>query len=368
MIKIEHEHHTEMIFNHVKEYYGNSKYVEYRKLWNERPVKREPGDFPVNLDVSVTNACNLECTMCKRTNVLNNKNLREKNELIDSEIRYLDVDVFKKVIDEGVENGLKAVHLTGHDGEPTLHDRFPEMIEYSRKKGIIDVFANTNATLLHKDDRIDRILKAQPHRIMFSVDSPYKETYEKIRINAKYDVVLNNIKNFIKRKKELGSLFPIVKVQMVVMEQNKGEIDEFKRLFRDKLGVDILGFTEFVNFHGIIEDKRKKISPATSGVLDSRYVCVPLYRRFILDHSNLVYACLASRYHLLGDAGISSVKEMWNGPYLQELRENHLEVGSGKTQGCETCGMQWTSKGIIIPDVRADIVKKDYMPIKNVQS
>ena len=57
-------------------------------------------------------------------------------------------------------------------------------------------------------------------RIVFSVDSMVKETFEAIvRAGAKYDQVVGNIRDFVQMKRDKKYMFPVVKVQMVVMNK-----------------------------------------------------------------------------------------------------------------------------------------------------
>ena len=66
--EIQHEHQTEIVYsNKHKSYYESKEYVDYRKEWDTRLGNRQHKDFPVNLDVSVTNHCNIKCVMCTRT-------------------------------------------------------------------------------------------------------------------------------------------------------------------------------------------------------------------------------------------------------------------------------------------------------------
>lgn len=358
--EIRHEHQRELIYCDEHQFYQSPEYTEYRRLWNERPRKRDYGGWPVNLDVSVTNACNLSCQMCKRTLAIEDGEAWRSGKFIDPNLMFLDFELYKKVIDEGAHNGLRAVHLTGHDGEPTMHKQLPEMIAYARAKGIVDVFTHSNATLLHQQDRIERILSAGPHRIIFSVDSPVKETYEKIRVGGEFDVVVKNIGDFIRRKKERGLVFPIVKVQMVVMQQNAGEVELFKRLFRDQMGADICGFSEFIDYNKLIGGKKEGVDHATAGAMANHYICDYPYRRLRLDQSGYVYSCLVGQYHRLGHAAETSIKEMWHGHIQERLRENHLRVGAGKTPGCTDCGRQWTAENIVAPLEKRDTVEVGY--------
>ncbi len=347
--EVRHEHQRELIYCDEHPFYQTEAYKEYRGLWNERPKQRDYGQWPVNLDVSVTNACNLSCQMCRRTLAIEDGEAWRSGKFIDPNLKFLDYELYKKVIDEGAENGLQAVHLTGHDGEPTMHKQLPEMIAYARSRNITDVFTHSNATLLHQNDRIERILDAQPHRIIFSVDSPVKETYERIRVGGIFETVVDNIRAFIRRKKARGLTFPIVKVQMVVMPQNIGEMNPFKKLFREELEADICGFSEFIDAHDLIGSKKAGVGPVAAGGKAPHYVCDYPYRRIRLDQSGFVFTCLTGQFHRLGLAGKMTIKEMWTGAVQQQLRENHLRVGAGMTPGCMDCGRLWVAEVPVEP-------------------
>ena len=58
-------------------------------------------------------------------------------------------ELFKKVVDEANEIGVGAVTLASR-GEPTLHKKFSEMLEYlNKKKNIFEIKVNTNGTFLN---------------------------------------------------------------------------------------------------------------------------------------------------------------------------------------------------------------------------
>ena len=46
---------------------------------------------------------------------------------------HLDLKLFKKIIDEAESNGTKAITLASR-GEPTLHPKLNEMLEYCTNK------------------------------------------------------------------------------------------------------------------------------------------------------------------------------------------------------------------------------------------
>ena len=48
----------------------------------------------------------------------------------------MDFQLYKKVIDEAVENGTKAITF-GSRGEPTIHPEITEFIDYAKNKFLL---------------------------------------------------------------------------------------------------------------------------------------------------------------------------------------------------------------------------------------
>ena len=78
-------------------------------------------------------------------------------------------------IDDAHKIGIKAITLTGR-GEPTLHPKIGEMLDYCSGK-FFELKMNTNATKLN-EKLIHQILKSDITDLVFSVDSYQKSKYE----------------------------------------------------------------------------------------------------------------------------------------------------------------------------------------------
>ena len=115
----------------------NLKYRLYRLRWNWAPKLRYVTRYPTHIDFETTNKCNLRCVMCAR-------------EFMEANKGEIDFDLFKKVIDEAAGNGLKSIKLNWR-GEPLIHPKVPEMVEYAKNKGVIEVMFNSNGILLTKE-------------------------------------------------------------------------------------------------------------------------------------------------------------------------------------------------------------------------
>ena len=165
---------------------------------------------PVIYNIETTNACNMTCKMCPRT-----IQMKEGVGYLPENDAEFPMDLYKKIIDEGAENGLCSIKFQ-YLGEPLADSHIVERIKYAKDKGILDTMFNTNATYL-TEEMSHKLLEAGVDDIFFSVDSIIPEKYNKIRIGADYHDVVENIKNFMKIKKEGNYKHVQTRVSMVVL-------------------------------------------------------------------------------------------------------------------------------------------------------
>ncbi len=326
MKKIDHDHHQETVLKEEADIFSNPDYQKYRRSWTEYPENFYVSNFPMNLDVHVTNRCTLRCKMCRRTL------LAEKGEL--GKTGFMDMSIYKAIIDEAANEGCYAVHLSGN-GEPLLHNGIVEMIDYAHKMNILDVFMHTNATLLNREMSLE-LLDSGLTRLIISFDSPVPETYESIRVGAKFDVVLDNIKTFAALKQEKNLTYPLLRIQMVDMKENSDERDQFDNLFSEI--ADSIGHTSYINYLGLDKEDR------SIEVKDYRkdFICPQLWQRLSIEWDSKVYACLViNEDFYLGDAGKTKIKEMWHSSLMNELRDKHRSSQFSSISGCEQCGRQY---------------------------
>ncbi len=184
-------------------------YFEYRRKWEEYPKQRIVKAFPVHLDIEATSHCNLKCVMCPRTEMIEEGTFWK--------VQHFDMDLYRRLVEEGREKGLCSIKFN-YLGEPLLNPRLVEMILFAKENGVVDVMFNTNAAAL--TERTAReLIDSGLDKLFFSFDSPYREHYNKIRVNADYDKVLQNIKNFMRFRAEMIPK-PFTRVSMVRMKEN----------------------------------------------------------------------------------------------------------------------------------------------------
>lgn len=300
-----------------------------RMAWNYWVRKIKPDYLPIRLWVEPTSVCNIRCVMCPQS----------------FERRfakgYMEFSLFKKIIDEAREF-VYDVNLH-HTGEPTLHPKLPEMIRYARESGIYTRL-HTNATILN-EERAYALLTSGLDLISFSFDGYEKEEYEKIRVRSDFDKTLNNILNFLRLKKKLNQTTPdgVSKpytIFEVINFSGEPRNSERQRKFRaqfEELPLDQLIIKEPHNWAGSYEVK---------GHTPSYYAnyyspCTFPWYALVIFWNGKVAPCPQDFYCDLdmGDVNKSTIKEIWNGPRLVELRRRMKEGQCHDLSPCSSCDM-----------------------------
>lgn len=291
-------------------------YFEYRKAWVERPVRNEPGDFPLHVDIESTNRCNLRCSMCQ----IDFRSMKQGD---------MEMSLYKRIIKECGENRLPSIKLN-YRGEPMLNRSLPEMVRLAKDAGIIEVQFNTNGVLLNERLAND-LIDAGLDRIKFSVDGATPEVYENIR-GTKYQRVVDNINNLIRLRDGKGKIRPITHVQMVYMQDNKEEVVKYVKFWEDK--VNRIGFSRYRSTERILEDTRRVESAPTVTV-----PCPQLWQRLLVTYDGQILMCCGDHKALnpLGHISKNSLKEIWHSDLLAKYRRLHLEDRSGEIAACSIC-------------------------------
>jgi radical SAM protein with 4Fe4S-binding SPASM domain len=297
-------------------------YKSYRKEWYNNPKNNILNDFPIHLDIEATSACNFLCTMCPRTEMIENKTFWK--------VENFDMKTYEKIVSDGVPLGLRSIKFQ-YLGEPLVNKNLVKMIKFAKKAGVVDVMFNTNASLLD-EKKAEEIILSGVDKVFFSFDSPYREQFNKIRIKGDYDLVLKNIKNFMKIKKELKSDTPITRVQMVLMKDNEKEWEDFQKLFSNV--VDTIAYIDYLD-HGT-QNQHKEKGVVKIGERKGKFCCPQLWQRMFVHPDGLVTPCCldSSRELVMGNIKDNSITEIWKNKLYKNMREKHL---AGKIDDIPTC-------------------------------
>ncbi len=276
-----------------------NKYEEYRYNWvNSLNVKNKPK--PLSVDIEIAAICDLACPHCSR-------------EFLVTPDKVINFDLYKSIIDQAVKLDVPSVKLIWR-GEPLLHPKVKELIQYAKESGIIEVIINTNGTNLNSK-KANELIDSGLDQLIYSFDGGTKETYEKMRPGRfkknNFEDVYNNIKNFYEIRKKRNSKFPITKIQMIMTKDTRDEVESFYSLFSDI--VDDVTITQYNERGGNINDldketkdkiinylKKNNLSIKTPYMVDvdnnifvslKRKPCEQIYQRLMVTYSGRVGMC-----------------------------------------------------------------------------
>ena len=316
------------------------KILRLAKMWIGYVRKQvELKYYPFKLWVEPTSACNLRCIMCPQSMERPKKH------------GYMEMELFKKIIDEAKE----FVHDINvhHTGESLLHPKLMEMIKYSESNGIVTKL-HTNATLLDKT-LANKIFESGLSLLSFSFDGFDAKTYESIRRGAQFENTLSNILNFLRMKKERNSRKPYTIFEVIhlgnKLEKKSDNYNKFIAQFNG-LPIEEIRVKEPHNWAGKYQLNVKK----------DRYAeCTFPYYALVVNWNGLVTPCPQDYFCdiELGDMKIQSLKEIWNGSALKELRRRMINKDIEQLVPCNTCDMIRRKKVLGIPSGHvADFVKE----------
>ncbi|HYC43452.1 MAG TPA: radical SAM protein [Noviherbaspirillum sp.] len=177
--------------------------------------------LPEYVQIEPVGQCNLRCRMCP---------IQFRGEGGPGQPRaYMDMDVFRRLVDQFPT--MTELQLQGL-GEPLLHLHFFDMVRYAAQRGI-RVSTNTNLTVL-TEERAEECVRSGLHTMHISLDGATAETYQAIRVRARFERVLRNLRRLVQAKIRLESALPHLRLVAVAMRENLEELPELVRLAHDE--------------------------------------------------------------------------------------------------------------------------------------
>lgn len=182
----------------------------------------------MNVNLELTDHCNLRCRMCSQS-------LRDEAHGVPE--RFMDFATWREAL-RGLA-GLPDVHLCPHWlGEPTLHPRFDQFVEYAFAQNagnrLFRSFkVHTNAVIL-PPARAARLVRlaASPgmapdtfQAIHFSIDAWSREAYALVKGRDQREVVYRNVRRFLELRGDRPR--PVAHLALVVQPGNHHEVQAF---------------------------------------------------------------------------------------------------------------------------------------------
>ena len=184
-------------------------------------------DFPTYVMFDIINICNARCIHCPQSMVANNG--KQPEFLVEK--GQLSFDAFCRAIDECAEHEIDFIRITA-DGEPLVHRRLFDMIEYATAKGVGPIGLTTNGSLLTRDRSL-RLIDSGVSLVDFSLDAATKETFEKVRAGLRFEKTQHNVHEFLDLCEKQNAPIKVI-VSFVKQAENEHEVDAFREYWGAK--------------------------------------------------------------------------------------------------------------------------------------
>lgn len=311
-----------------------------RYKWYHYPKKNIVAPFPLHVDIEASSKCNMNCPMCFR-------------DRLDIEETVMDFDLYCKIIDECAKHRLYSIKLSWR-GDPLLNPDIAMMVEYAKKKKIPEVAFLTNGLALTKE-MSQSLVAAKLDWITISFDGVGK-TYEAIRKPAKFGEAIERIK-FLKElrdwefKKTWPNPFvykrPQIKVQ-TIWSAIKDNPKIYKTIWKNI--ADKILFIPDKDFYSEI-------------IHDPKFVCQYPWQRITITASGLVTTCIGdtNEQNILGDVNKQTIKEIWHGEKMQDVRKRHSEHNRLSLSCCKEC-----PEGRIYTLKKGEKISKDFGNLRGI--
>jgi radical SAM protein with 4Fe4S-binding SPASM domain len=283
-------------------------------------VRPEAQEFPMMCVLSFTYVCNALCPNCPYTN---------------SEIRgdykdrpFMNEDTFKIIADQCGEYN-SYIRISG-GGEPMLHPKAVELIEYAKKMGA-KVGLITNGSRF-TEENIRRILEAGVDMIEFSVDAADPDTYSMVRRGLDWKFLLENVERMVKMRNKLCSPSRIIASGVNQKDVDINKVAEFWEPM-----VDNFQKRKYLTWGITDPSESADLTPYLPPV--ERIPCPFIFERLNIDSRGKVMVCgfdIAAVTDM-GNVHEKTIKEIWHGKGFEYYRKMHLEKRGNEIELCKNC-------------------------------
>ncbi len=281
-------------------------------------IMRIQEEFPA-VAVEAIDACNAECIMCK----MHSRPRR---------FGLMEWDLYAKIVDEISQYSQSSLLLNNY-GEPLLDPMLLRRIRYAKEKGIKQVHFFSNGILL--DEEKSRLLiESGLDGIYISINALHSDTYNGVmKRGICVEQIEKNIKRLIQLREDYKTDEPLINVNFIEMENNSKETRHFIRHWQN--------LVDFVNVSPV--KNRVKGACEYPLVYKKRRSCCHLDMPVILATGEVTICCEdVYGQEIVGDARTQSIRDIWLGKRMQEIRAMHSKGEWDKIPVCQSCDV-WKS-------------------------
>lgn len=291
------------------------------------------GKTPFMINFELWNECNEACLFCRSNDGTIFNYDDEKTPIPKGK---LDIDVYKKIIDQTYDNLVLSVPYI--NGEPLLSKDVYTAIEYAHKKKVGTLIASNGIILNEKN--INKLIDSGLDFLKVHISGMTNEVHQIEHRKGDVYKILNNIKNLVKVCKQRNYKM-LIMLDWIDYKHNKHQFNEAKKFAMD---LDIIFNVRAGNPKGLEEKEDKQYNP---NKLPLGERCIWLWTVLTVDWNGALYPCcdhvvfgLAEAYKIIKSKDQLeefTIANLWNGEKVKTMRRIHIKKGREPIPICAQC-------------------------------
>ncbi len=283
-------------------------------------IREEAVEFPMMIVLSFSYVCNALCPNCPYTNSEIRSDYKDA--------KYMSEDTFKKIADEAGKYGA-WLRISG-GGEPLMHPRFMELMEYAKEKGCKLGIINNGS--LMTIDKAKRLFEIGADMLEFSVDASNKSDYDVVRAGLSFEKLINNVRAAFGLRNEMKAPTKIIASAINQKGIDVDEVEKFWLPYVDQFQKRKY-LTWGINNPENSADDTPYLSP------DEKIPCPFIFERLNIDSRGQVMVCgydIAANTNM-GNVHEKSIKDIWHSDEFEFYRKKHLDRKGDDIEMCKNC-------------------------------
>jgi MoaA/NifB/PqqE/SkfB family radical SAM enzyme len=175
---------------------------------------------PLNVILDLTSRCNLKCIMCYFSNVDGLHFPPFDRPQLSAE-GNMPVEAFRRIADDLFPRAWRVALACA--AEPMIHPRFKEIVGIAGTYGVPNLWFPTNLLALTEPTML-ALIRGNVTTVAASIDGFTKDTYEKIRVPARWDRLISCLSVFNDIKRREGVKRPALRIIFTWMKSNRAEL------------------------------------------------------------------------------------------------------------------------------------------------
>lgn len=300
-------------------------YEKINSIPDQEKYKNLP-EWPLMIDVELTNKCNMKCLFCF-------------NPMQDRDSGFMAEEIYLKLLDEvsGPKIPLRFIRW----GENLLHKDALRYLRMAKERGLL-VHLTTNGSIM--TEKICReLIDMKLDSIKISFQGADEAGYAVMRNNDMFPRVIENLKRLHEMRGD--GEYPHIQISSTMTDESDEKIEEFKQFISPWVDAIAIGKTNMsrvdpfeMNFSE--EEMVRYLKHKKNEKVVKQYKeCVEVFDKLSINWDGTVSACCGDYNNILliGDLRKQSLKEIWIGGPMDEVRKILLRHEHQKLNLCRNC-------------------------------